>query len=72
MMMAMLRQAMADFEENASATGQRKRKLFKNAKDWIFDEGKDWLFSFENICANLGLNPDFLRGELLTTSARRL
>jgi hypothetical protein len=72
LMIAVLQEAMVDFEANVSAKGWKKRNLFREAKDWIFDESRDWIFSFENICEVLGLDPDYVRGRLLLWSARKL
>ena len=72
LMLAILRKAIIDFEENVAAKNGRRRSLFRQAKDWIFDEGTAWLFSFENICRVLGLHPDYLRGGLLLASAKKL
>ena len=71
-MIAVLQKAIVDFEENVSAKTGRRRNLFREAKDWIFDEATNWLFSFENICAVLGLDPDYVRGRLLRWSASKL
>jgi hypothetical protein len=72
LMIAVLREAMTDFEENVLAKRKTKRNLYRQAKDWIFDEAEDWLFSFENICRCLGLNPNDLRYKLLRSGARKL
>jgi hypothetical protein len=72
LMMAILREAMTDFEENFSAKNRTKRNLYRQAKDWIFDEAEDWLFSFKTICRSLRLNPDDLRCQLIRSGARKL
>jgi hypothetical protein len=40
--------------------------LFKEAESWLFERECDRLFSFETICAVLGLSPGKIRSELLT------
>jgi hypothetical protein len=72
LMTAVLREAMMDFEENVLAKSKTKRKLYRQAKDWIFDEAEDWVLSFENICRGLGLNPNDLRYKVLCSGARKL
>jgi hypothetical protein len=69
---ALLRQAIADFQDNVAAQSRNNKKRFREARDWIFDEAGEGLFSFENICAVLGLHPNYLRGGLLLSSARKL
>ena len=72
LMLAILRDAIVNFQEHALAKDVRRKNLFREAKDWIFDEEKDWIFSFENICEVLGLDPEYVRGGLLRWSARKL
>jgi len=72
LMLAILRDAIAVFQENVFAKGERKRNLYREAKDWIFAEEPDWMFSFESICDTLGLDPQYVRGGLLRWSARKL
>jgi hypothetical protein len=71
-MLAILGDAIVNFQENALAKDGRRRNLFREAKDWIFDEEANWLFSFENICEVLGLDPAYVRGGLLRWSASKL
>jgi hypothetical protein len=72
LMLAILGDAIVNFQENALAKNGRRRNLFREAKDWIFDEEANWVFSFENICEVLGLDPAYVRGGLLRWSARKL
>jgi hypothetical protein len=53
------------FQENVLAQYLWEQKLFQEAEDWILNKNTDWLFSFENICENLQLNPDYIRRGLL-------
>jgi hypothetical protein len=39
--------------------------LFKEAEAWLFDSERDRLFSFETVCAVLGLSPEKIRQNLL-------
>ena len=39
--------------------------LFKEAETWLFDRERDRLFSFETVCAVLGLSPGKIRQYLL-------
>jgi hypothetical protein len=39
--------------------------LFKEAETWLFDRERDWLFSFETVCAVLGLSAEKIRQNLL-------
>ena len=44
--------------------GQKKR-LFWEARRWIWADDWNWPFSFQNICAVLSLDPDYLRQGLI-------
>lgn len=46
--------------------------VFRDAVDWILDEKSDWFFSFENICALLGLDADYIREGLLRWKGKRV
>ena len=72
LMMAILDEGLKDFEENVLTEQRSERSLYRQAKDWIFDESEEWLFSFNSICRCLGFDPNYLRSELLRTSARKL
>jgi hypothetical protein len=61
LLLAVLEDGIRSFQENVGATDNKGRQLLAEAEEWIFGGGSDWLFSFENICAALGLNPEYLR-----------
>jgi hypothetical protein len=64
LMLAVLEDAVTSFQKY-SATCKEKR-LFREAEEWILIQGEtDRPFSFDNICENLGLNPDCIREGLL-------
>lgn len=61
---AVLEDAVNCFHKHALSPPEvrRKRRLFLEAEQWFFGEDEvDWPFSFENVCAVLGLNPDYIR-----------
>ena len=72
LMMAILNEALKDFEDNVFTKQRSGRSLYGQAKDWIFDETEEWLFSFNSICRRLGFDPNYLRCQLLRVSARKL
>ena len=37
---------------------------------WIMSEDRDDVFAFENVCDALGIDPSYLRGEVLTALLR--
>lgn len=69
LMLAVLENAVACIRGNARAPNSL---VFREAAEWILDERADWLFSFENICAVLELDADYLREGLLDWNGRQL
>jgi hypothetical protein len=65
LMLAVLEDAVECFQKYALAQYLWEKKLFQEAEDWIFEKNSGWPFSFENICANLELNPGYIRRGLL-------
>jgi len=56
---AMLQQAIEDLRR---PRGDRKRKhVYREALLWVASEDEKWPFSFLNVCARLGLDPDAVR-----------
>lgn len=57
---AILEEALATYFRYADTTDRRAKRLFNEAKEWIFSTA-DWPLSFENICAALDIEPEYLR-----------
>jgi hypothetical protein len=64
LMLAVLENAVATYQRFALATSRRGRRLFGEAEQWFLDREDAWLFSFQGICAGLGLEADFIRSGL--------
>jgi hypothetical protein len=61
-MHAVLEDAFNCFQKLFSATtGKRSQRLAREAERWFFDDDTRWPFSFVNICAVLGLDPEYIR-----------
>jgi len=65
LMLAVLWDAVACFQSNLGAISKRKQQLFVDAEQWIWNSDQNYLFSFENICAWLGFEPDCVRRGLM-------
>ena len=65
LMLTVLEDAVRCFQDNVTARGGKRKKLFDEAEEWILEENSDWLFSFESISEVLGLNPQYVRQGLL-------
>lgn len=61
LMLAVLQDAIKALQDNRTATGGKKRRLFEETEEWIFSDDPDWVFSFVSVCSVLGLDPDYLR-----------
>lgn len=64
LMLAVLEDAVACFQKYADATRPRGRRLFQEAEEWFTEEPSGWPFSFESICAVLGIDSDYFRRNL--------
>ena len=58
---AVLEDAVDVYMKNATASGRRGKRLFKEAEEWIMQDDPTWLYSFISICHVLGLDPGYLR-----------
>lgn len=58
---AVLENGVEQYKKNATATGRRGRRLFREAEEWIMRDDPTWLCSFANICHVLGFDPEYFR-----------
>jgi hypothetical protein len=63
LMLAVLKDALMTYKKRVLHS---ENALFKEAETWFFDRERDRLFSFETICAVLGLSPEKIRQNLLS------
>jgi len=61
LMTMILEDAVNCFQRFVGADGNPDLGEFRDAERWLFGGEKDWIFSFENICAFLGLDPRYIR-----------
>lgn len=71
LLLAILEEALATYLRYAGATDRRARRLFDEAEQWIFSTAIDWPLSFENICALLSIEPQYVRRGLASSKALR-
>jgi len=72
LMLAVLDSAVEDFKEHVLSKDGKERKLFQKAEEWFLGKDSDQLFSFEYICAILGLAPAYIRRGLLSWKEAKL
>jgi hypothetical protein len=71
LMLAILEDAVHCFRDNCSAKQGKKKRLFDNARAWLFGSD-DWVFGFQNICSVLGLNPEYVLKGLVRWQTKEL
>ena len=60
-MQAILEDAISCFQKQFITNSRRAQRLAREAEEWRFTDDYRWPFSFMNICAALGLEPEYLR-----------
>ena len=61
LMLAVMENAIVTFQKSIYAATRRQRRLLKETEEWIHSLDTSWPFSFENICASLGIEANYLR-----------
>lgn len=65
LMLAILEDAINCYQDNYGSRTGKKRRYFDDVKEWIGSADGDWVFSFEHVCAAVGLNAAYIRRGLL-------
>ena len=61
LMLAVLKDAIMNYKKRMHLGNA----LFRESETWLFERERDRLFSFETVCAVLGLSPGKIRSELI-------
>ncbi len=61
LMLAVMEDAISTFQKSVQGATRRQRRLLKETEEWIGSANTAWPFSFENICAALDIEADYLR-----------
>ena len=64
LMWALLKDTLCSYQTYANATTVHERRLFREAERWLESDDLAWVFSFQSVCAVLGIDSDYLRNEL--------
>jgi len=72
LMVAILEDAIRVYCKEAGARNRRRKRLFREAEQWIESRDLSWVFSFERICQTLQLDPDYVRRGLHVWKERAL
>ena len=65
LLLAVLEDGINTFRDNVLAQGEKNKRLFREAEEWITEIDGDWIFSFETVCETLGINAEYVRRGLL-------
>lgn len=72
LMLAVLEDAIWCYQKYMFTRDNKGKTLFREVEDWILEEEDDGVFSFANICAVVGFNPDYVRRGFATLKAKRV
>jgi hypothetical protein len=72
LMWAVLEDAVECYRRHVGDGKGKPNGEFDEVESWILDPDGDWFFSFENICATLGIDADYLRRGLLALKEKFL
>ncbi|MCX8071986.1 MAG: hypothetical protein N3C12_05990 [Candidatus Binatia bacterium] len=72
LVVALLQDAVECFQKHLFAHERKKRQLFLEAEEWISSTDRTWPFSFENVCEQLQLDPEYVRKGLFAWKAAQL
>lgn len=65
LLLAILEDGVMCYRRYRFTQAPKQKKLFDEARSWIFEDNADWPFSFTNICEHLGFSPQYIRQGLL-------
>ena len=65
LMLAVLNDAIACYQENVFSQRRKNRRLFDDAEEWIVKPDGDGVFCFDNVCETLGFDPEYVRRGLV-------
>lgn len=65
LLLALLDDAVKCFQKHSGAKSGRGKRRFIEVERWFWDTKREDTFSFENVCAVLGLSPGYLRRMLI-------
>ena len=61
LMVAILEDAVHTYIKHAATDDPVRGELFRDAEEWIESRDASWFYSFENVCAVLDLDADYIR-----------
>jgi hypothetical protein len=71
LMWAILKDTLRCYQNHFDGVSVQSQRLFREASRWINSDDLKWVFSFQNVCAVLGIDGERLRSELSRWSRLR-
>jgi hypothetical protein len=68
---ALLYDAIDCFQKHSAARDREGKQLLHESEQWIMTDRDDWVFSFRNVCAVLGVDPDYIRRGVVEEKSRQ-
>jgi len=72
LLLAVLEDGINTFRDNIFAQGEKSKRFFKEAEEWITATDDDGVFSFAMICDTLGINAEYVRRGLLRWKQKKM
>jgi hypothetical protein len=64
LILAILDDAVQSFVATMKPRNHKELREFEEAQTWIMETNSEWIFSFDSVCSQLALDPDYLRSGL--------
>jgi hypothetical protein len=64
LMLAILEDALRCMHKHAGSKNGARRRMYREAEQWLCGSGGNAIFSFTVVCETLGIEPDYLRSGL--------
>jgi len=64
LMLAILEDALRCLHKHAEAKNGARRRMYREAEQWLWGDSGNALFSFTIVCETLGIEPEYLRSGL--------
>lgn len=71
LMWAILKDTLRSYQTYVDARNVYEQRHFREADRWVRSRDVSWVFSFESICAVLGIDSDYLRTEIMRWGRQR-
>ena len=64
LMLAVLSDALHRYQRSLFTRNESSKEYRREVESWFGSKNGDWIFSFENICGEFAIDPEWIRGKL--------